>query len=256
MASPKNNNLPHPDLAYVWVEGGKQFMMGNDNSEFDWEKPAHPVIVSSFHLCKYPVTQSLYEWVMPTNPSRFKGERRPVETVSWEEAQQFISALNEKTGVKNFLKENNLPSSGFRLPSEVEWEYAARGGTYTQGYKYCGSDKLKQIGWFVENSGDQTKEVGLLLPNELGLYDMSGNVYEWCEDWYGGSDYYKKCLEDGVLENPTGPDSGGRRVMRGGGSFSSPVRCRPSYRGLFRPGDRDRSIGFRLALPSQSVGSL
>jgi sulfatase modifying factor 1 len=147
----------------ILVEGGT-FQMGDDKSEYGSEKPEHPVEVASFYLGKYQVNQSLWEKITGENPSYFKGENRPVEQVSWDDAQSFIQKLNKFTHQK------------FRLPSEAEWGFSARGGIYSQGYQYAGSDKLSQVGWYDENSENQTHEVGLLLPNELGLYDMSGNV--------------------------------------------------------------------------------
>ena len=191
------------------VEGG-QYMMGDDNGEYDREKPAHPVEVSSFYLGKYLVTQQLWQAVMDENPSSFKGENRPVETVSWDDAKRFIKKLNVAT------------KQPFRQPTEAEWEFAARGGIYSQGYTYSGSDKLKQVGWYRDNSNRETHDVGLLLANELGLYDMSGNVYEWCEDRFDEK-YYEKCQREGTVKNPVGPDEGVRRVLRGGDWLT---RCR------------------------------
>ena len=250
--TPFNKNLPHPDLALVHVEGG-EFMMGDDNGEFNSEKPAYLVRLSSFFICQYQVTQDLYESVAGDNPSRFKGNKRPVEKVSWIDANQFIDQLNDSSEIRQYL--NSLDASGmaFRLPKEAEWEYAARGGQYSQGYAYCGSDKLKQVGWYDENSGNETKAVGLLLPNELGIYDMSGNVYEWCEDWFDGK-YYEKCKKGGVVINPKGPEEGDGRVIRGGSYFSSAECCRPTYRDRLTPVNRSYFIGFRLVLSLQSVG--
>ncbi len=175
-----------PSFEMIYVEGG-DFMMGNDRAIYEWEKPAHPVKVSPFYMGKYQVTQALWQAVMGNNPSNFKGENRPVEQVSWLDVQDFIKKLNL------VLPEGNR---GFRLPTEAEWEFAARGGIYSQGYDYCGSDKLKQVGWYTENSNKETHDVGLLLANELGLYDMSGNVFEWCEDWFDEK-FYEKCKKGG-----------------------------------------------------------
>ncbi|MCI5126614.1 MAG: formylglycine-generating enzyme family protein [Candidatus Electrothrix sp. AR5] len=243
---PKENltiQLPDgPNIELVYVQGGI-FMMGNDDSEaLDREKPAHQVKLSDFYIGKFPVTQEQWQAVMGENPSHFQGERRPVEEVSWHDTQEFLEKLNHVTGKK------------FRLPTEAEWEFAARGGIYSQGYKYAGSDRLKQVGWYDKNSDDQTHEVGQLLANELGLHDMSGNVWEWCRDWFDGN-YYAECHKKGVVKNPQGPDKGTDRVLRGGGWFNPPVRCRSVRRYHNDPGNRYRAVGLRLVLPFQAAGS-
>ncbi len=214
--------------------------MGDDDGQFKEEKPAHRVKVSSFYIGQYPLTQSLWQVITGENPSEFKGENRPVDNVSWNDVQDFIIKLNEQTGQQ------------FRLPTEAEWEYAARGGKYSQGYTFSGSDKLKQVGWYEENSNDETHEVGLMLANELGIYDMSGNVWEWCVDWYD-REYYENCQKQGVVENPPGPDNGDYRVIRGGSCFGSQMHCRATTRRWGQPGHRDDGIGFRLVLLPQSV---
>lgn len=221
-----------PDLELVFVEGGG-FLMGSDG-EFDREKPVHQVEVPSFYMAKYQVTQRLWEAVMGNNPSRFKGDRRPVEMVSWENAHQFIQQLNQKT------------RKHFRLPTEAEWEYAACGGCNSQGYVYAGSDKLKQVGWYNENSGDETHEVGLLLPNELGIYDMSGNVLEWCEDDYHGN--YKDAPDDGS-DWTYEPNRGAERVLRGGSYFFEASHCRATSRNTDWLDFHRINFGFRLVLP-------
>ncbi len=145
-------------------------------------------------------------------------------------------------------KETGRP---FRLPTEAEWEYAARGGIYSQGYAYAGSDKLKQVGWYDENSNRETHDVGLLLANELGIHDLSGNVLEWCEDdWHGN---YDGAPKDGSAWIDS-PDRGGYRVVRGGDYFYRALYCRPAYRGRASPDGRGYDIGFRFLLPFQSVG--
>ncbi|MEZ4967803.1 MAG: SUMF1/EgtB/PvdO family nonheme iron enzyme [Saprospiraceae bacterium] len=224
------------------VEGG-EFYMGDEYGDlWDWCRPAHRVKVSDFYLSEHLVTQEAWAAVMGNNPSFYKGKQKPVEQVSWEDVQIFIKKLNEITG------------KYFRLPSEAEWEYAARGGPHKSPYRYAGSDKLKEVGWFASNSHGETKPVGLKAPNELGLYDMSGNVWEWCEDWYGGSDYYQECQRTGLTEDPAGPKSGSGRVHRGGGYFSDAWYCRVADRGNPAPSHRHPHIGFRLALSLQSVG--
>ena len=218
----------------VRVEGGT-FTMGataeQENEADDDEKPAHEVTLGSYYIGKTEVTQALWEAVMGNNPSRFKGSNRPVECVSWDDCQSFIAKLNEKTGKK------------FRLPTEAEWEYAARGGNKSQGYQYAGSNNFDEVAWYGGNSGNQTHDVGTKRPNELGIYDMSGNVWEWCSDWYG--DY-----SSASQTNPTGPSSGANRVLRGG-SWSYNVRnCRVSYRFSRYPGLRGSRNGLRLRLIS------
>jgi formylglycine-generating enzyme len=244
----KEIKLALPDLDLILVEGG-EFLMGDDNSEYSSDKPAHRVEVSSFYMVKYPVTQRLYEAVMGENPSTFKGPVRPVEMVSWEHAYAFIKKLNGTQGVRDYLRQLSPTGEAFRLPTEAEWEYAARGGSYSQGYLYAGSDRLKQVGWYEENSGDSTKDVGLLLANELGLHDMSGNVWEWCGDWYGGSKYYGECRKKGVVKDPTGPFKGAHRVLRGGSYFRGPSRCRLTHRNDYGPSYLYGNIGFRLVAP-------
>jgi formylglycine-generating enzyme required for sulfatase activity len=222
----------------ILVEGGT-FIMGDDESDPKYEKPAHQVKVLSFYMSKYLVTQWFWKDIIGQNPANFSGDNRPVENVSWEDVHQFLDKLNEKTKEK------------FRLPTEAEWEYAARGGRYSQGYMYAGSDKLKQVGWFDENSNSETHEVGLLLPNELGLYDMSGNVWEWCED--DDHDDYIGAPEDGTAWIDR-PERGASRVLRGGGCFSGAAGCRCAIRNADGPDDRSVSIGFRLVLPFESAG--
>ena len=160
----------------VYVSGGT-FTMGATCEQgcenVSGEKPTHSVTLSSFYLCKYEVTQALWIAVMGENPSNHKGDNLPVEQVSWNDCQNFITRLNSLTDRK------------FRLPTEAEWEYAARGGNRSHGYKYSGSNNLSEVAWYGGNGGYNTHPVGLKGPNELGLYDMSGNVYEWCSDWYG-----------------------------------------------------------------------
>ncbi len=219
----------------TFVEGGV-FQMGTNESNYEDEKPAHQVRLDSYYIGNSPVTQRLWESVMDSNPSHFRDTGRPVESISWEASQAFIRKLNQVTG------------ESFRLPTEAEWEYAARGGKYSQGYQYSGSDKLKQVGWYEENSNNETKEPGLLLANELGIHDMSGNVWEWCSDWFL-EDYYETCYQQGVVENPTGPAEGKIRVLRGGSCFGDPVGCRVVNRGNAQPEYRNDSIGFRLVLP-------
>jgi formylglycine-generating enzyme required for sulfatase activity len=193
------------------------------------EKPAHSVTVSDFYIGKYEVTQKQWVQVMGSNPSKFRGDDLPVEMVSWDDVQKFIRKLNQQTGKK------------YRLPTEAEWEYAARGGNKSRGYKYSGSNNIGDVAWYEGNSGDKTNDVGTKSPNELGIYDMSGNVWEWVSDWYGK-------YSEGAQTNPAGPSSGSDRVFRGGGWYYDAESCRVSIRGNDYPDYRSYNIGFRLVL--------
>jgi len=200
---------------WILVKGGK-FKMGDENgNQIDDCRPVHKVTISDFYISKTPITQKQWRDVMDYNPSRFKDcDECPVENVSWENVQQYIIKLNAKIDFK------------FRLPTEAEWEYAARGGhlaPFEKGKgdiligknKYAGSDNLDEVGWYSKNSKYKTHPVATKKPNELGIYDMSGNVWEWCADWYGEK-YYDECQKKGIVEHPTGPKTGSHRVLRGG----------------------------------------
>ena len=217
----------------VKVEGGT-FQMGGTSEQGsdadDDEYPVHLVTLSDYYIGQTQVTQELWEAVMGSNPSYFKGDnQRPVENVSWNDCQEFIEKLNRLTG-KNF-----------RLPTEAEWEYAARGGNKSRGYKYSGSNNPDAVAWYYYNSGGKTHPVAQKQSNESGLYDMSGNVWEWCSDRYG--DY-----SSNSQTNPRGASSGGRRVQRGGSWISSERGVRVSNRGYDAPGSRNVDGGLRLAL--------
>ncbi|GAB4426496.1 MAG: formylglycine-generating enzyme family protein [Bacteroidia bacterium] len=202
------------------IEGGT-FQMDED----------YLVSLGDYLLCRYPVTQALWREVMGTDPEElyFTGADRPVERVSWNDCQAFIQALNARTGLH------------YRLPTEAEWEYAARGGTYGQGFAYSGSADLDEVGWYGDNSYGETLPTGLRLPNALGLYDLSGNVWEWCQDWYA-SNYPSE-----PQTNPGGPADGAYRVGRGGGWVYDPVRARVSLRLYWHPVFRRHVLGLRLA---------
>ena len=213
------------------VEGGT-FTMGATaemtNPDSD-EKPTHQVTLSSYFMGETEVTQALWKAVMGSNPSDFKGDDLPVEEVSWNDCQTFLTKLNALTG------------RTFRLPTEAEWEYAARGGSKSRGTQYSGSSNLDEVAWYDGNSGSKTHAVKTKKANELGLYDMSGNVYEWCQDWYGS-------YSSSAQTNPTGPASGSSRVSRGG-SWNYVARiCRSSFRNYCAPGYCYYNLGFRLAL--------
>lgn len=213
----------------IHVEGGT-FQMGSTIGDDD-EMPVHEVKVNSFSIGQTEVTQELWQAVMGSVPSNFKGDKLPVERVSWNDCQNFISKLNQLTG------------KTFRLPTEAEWEYAARGGNKSNGYTYSGGNKLDDVAWYVSNSNYTTHEVATKAPNELGIYDMSGNVYEWCQDWYG-EDYYSKS----VVDNPTGPTTSKSRVLRGGSWAEKDANCRVAYRYDYTPTDNYFFLGFRLVL--------
>ena len=215
----------------VYVPGGT-FTMGATSEQgsdaYNDEKPAHSVTLSSYYIGETEVTQALWTAVMGSNPSRFKGDQRRVEGVSWNDCQTFISRLNAKTG------------NQFRLPTEAEWEYAARGG-HSGGSKYAGSDNINSVAWYDDNSGDETHNVATKSPNSLGIYDMSGNVWEWCQDWYGN-------YSSSSQTNPKGPSSDDHRVNRGGGWYGLARDCRVSNRGLNTPSFSINGLGLRLVL--------
>ena len=216
----------------IAVEGGTFTMGATDEQASDAysdEKPTHQVTLSSYYIGKTEVTQELWQAVMGSTPSNFSGTNLPVEKVSWDDCQTFITKLNSLTG-KNF-----------RLPTEAEWEFAARGGNKSLGYKYSGSNMLSNVAWFYDNSSSKTHPVGTKAPNELGIYDMSGNVMELCSDWYGS-------YSTGSQTNPIGPDSGSDRVRRGGSWFYNARTCRVSYRASQNPTYRSVDLGLRLAL--------
>lgn len=213
-------------------------MMGDDEGDYDREKPAHKVELDSFYMGQYPVTQALWLAVMGENPSYFKGPKRPVDQVSWEDVHVFLQKLNKKLKLEG--------DNTYRLPTEAEWEYAARGGKYRKEKKYAGSEEIRKVAWFTRNSQGQTHPICLKAPNELGLYDMSGNLEEWCEDWYDRK-YYEICHKEAVVKNPKGPESGRGRVNRGGGWLSYDLYARVANRGRWFPVGRGRGLGFRLA---------
>jgi formylglycine-generating enzyme required for sulfatase activity len=221
----------------VFVQGGT-FMMGATSEQGDEcfgsekpaQKPAHKVTLSDFYIGKYLVTQAQWGAVMGSNPSSITDDlSRPVGCVSWSDVQEFIKKLNIMT------------CKQYRLPTEAEWEYAARCGVRSRGFKYAGSNDIGEVAWYGGNSGSETHPVGSKRPNELGIYNMSGNVYEWVNDWYGN-------YTAGATTNPIGPASGSYRVCRGGSWDLVAGRCRVSDRFSDDPGYRFSNSGFRLAL--------
>ncbi len=264
------NTMPQaPEMVYI--QGGT-FTMGCTSEQepdcFSWERPAHEVTVASFFLGKYEVRQGEWESLMGDNPSNFSdcGSNCPVEDVSWYDVIVYCNRLSEQEGLTPCYYSDqsfstvygktgqtwSLPNAGevywlttangYRLPTEAEWEFAARGGVQSQGYKYAGGDAIDAVAWYSENSGDQTQPVGGKAANELGLYDLSGNVWEWCWDWYDG-DYYN----ERVTCQPQGPNSGDFRVLRGGSWSFSARDCRVADRLFIDPGNRINFNGFRLS---------
>ena len=216
----------------IYVEGGT-FTMGCTSEQgsdcYENEEPPHYVTVSDFCMGETEVTQALWKAVMGNNPSFFKGDNLPVEQVSWTDCYEFIRKLNQLTG------------KSFRLPTEAEWEYAARGGNKSKGYKYAGGNNIGNVAWYEDNSGSKPHPVNTKLQNELGLCDMSGNVWEWCSDWYGN-------YSGSAQTNPIGPSTGTDRVYRGGGWNIFARCCRISFRYYTSPDYRKNCLGFRLAL--------
>ena len=217
----------------IRVDGGT-FKMGatkaQDSDAYDDESPVHEVTLSTYMMGETEVTQALWQAVMGSNPSKFTGDpSRPVERVSWNDCQEFLKKLNALTG------------KTFRLPTEAEWEYAARGGSKSRKTKYSGGSDIGSVAWYTDNSGSKTHPVKGKVSNELGIYDMSGNVYEWCSDLYG-------MYSSSSQTNPKGASSGSYRVLRGGGWYCSARRCRSTNRISYTPGYSNSNLGLRLAL--------
>ena len=219
------------EFRMIKVEGGTFTMGATSEMEnpYDDEKPTHQVTLSSYYIGETEVTQALWKAVMGSNPSYFKGDNLPVEMVSWDDCQTFISKLNALTGKR------------FRLPTEAEWEFAARGGNQSRHTPFSGSSRIDDVAWYDGNSGDETHPVKTKQPNELGIYDMTGNVFELCQDWYDSYSSYAQT-------NPTGAGSGSSRVDRGGSWGHSPWVCRSSCRGYRAPDFSRHNLGLRLVL--------
>ncbi len=241
--TPQNKTYTVNGITFTMVEvRGGTFTMGatEEQGSEAWqiELPTHKVTLPSYYIGQTEVTCGLWETVMGYNPTNFIGgdDTFPVDGVSWNDVQTFISKLNSMTGMK------------FRLPTEAEWEFAARGGTMSKGYKYSGSNHINVVAWYYENLAYENgptvfHSVGTRAPNELGIYDMSGNVVEWCQDWYT---YWTSSKS---VYNPTGPKSGYNRVCRGGCVLNDAKQCRVSFRGdINRPDEGKAGLGFRLAM--------
>ena len=216
----------------IQVKGGS-FMMGDSSKRggmsFREEAPVHQVTLSDYYIGETEVTQALWKAVMNSNPSYFKHNDHPVESVTWDDVHRFIEKLNLLTGKK------------FRLPTEAEWEYAARGGKKGKGFVYAGSDSIENVVWYDKNSSLKTHPVAQKRANELGLYDMNGNVWEWCEDWYG-------VYTSNAQTNPTGPATGSERVCRGGSWVSYMRYSQIRFRKELNPKFKSYEVGFRLVL--------
>lgn len=204
----------------------EEFLKGAE----DDEKPSHEVIMSTYYIGETLVTQDLWQAVMNENPSKNNGNY-PVEKVSWNEVMEFIKTLR------------NITNRNFSLPSEAQWEYAAKGWVKSRGHIYSGSDNLNEVAWCIDNSNNVTHEVAQKQPNELGIYDMSGNVMEWCYDYYCKSFYNLAIRKDPICEKPSL-----YRVVRGGGYSDSSRICRLSHREIKMPAERSIGLGFRLVL--------
>ncbi|HOQ79509.1 MAG TPA: SUMF1/EgtB/PvdO family nonheme iron enzyme [Candidatus Cloacimonadota bacterium] len=239
----------------VLVEGGT-FEMGTDDVEksdyyvhvLEPSEPLHSVTLSSFYIGKYPVMQKEWQAVMGNNPSKNKGDNLPVGNVSWFDVVEYCNKLSEKEGLTPAYTINeedvtcDWSANGYRLPTEAEWEYAARGGKESKGYDYSGSNNVDDVAWHQRNSDMKTHDVGTKDPNELGIYDMSGNVFEWCWDRYE-AEYYSESPES----DPNGPDNGAGRVIRGGSCYNTYVDCLVVYRSSESEYYRHNSeLGFRV----------
>jgi len=227
----KNANSESALLPKLTMVKGGWFSMGSDSRDAGTdEKPIHKVFIDDFFIGTYEVTQSEWELIMGSNPAYFNQPEKPVEQVSWYEVQEYITKLNLKTG------------KHYRLPTEAEWEYAAKGGQEGRGYRYSGSNESEEVGWSITNSSDITHHIGAKKPNELGVYDMSGNVFEWCNDMYDGF-YYINSPE----RNPKGGTIAKDRVIRGGSWKNNSNVERTSFRGNIAAESRRNTTGFRLA---------
>jgi formylglycine-generating enzyme required for sulfatase activity len=230
--APNSVNISVGGVSFKMIEvAGGTYMMGGDGGiggNLD-ETPKHSVTLDGFYIGETEVTQELWDAVMGSNPSVYTGNKKPVHAVNWNQCNEFIDKLNYMTG------------KTFRLPTEAEWEYAARGGKQSKEYEYSGSNNVGSVAWYVVNSNYEPQNVKGKIPNELGIYDMSGNVFEWCSDWYGG-------YNSSAQINPTGPSSGNNKVVRGGAFSYYDTYCRVSRRFSCSPNWCDAYHGLRLVM--------
>lgn len=223
---------------FVMVDVGSYDIGCED--EFENE---HQVVVSEFYICTHEVTQEEFQSLMGYNPSINKGKKKPVDNVSWYEAVDYCNKRSLEEGYTpcyNSNYEYDFCADGYRLPTESEWEIAAKGGQKSRGFIYSGSDYLDDVAWHGQNSGHKTHDVRTKAANELGIYDMTGNVAEWCLDWHG--EYPTKIKE----MDPTGPASGSKRIVRGGSCYFSDENCSVTARNARSPESKESYIGFRI----------
>ena len=256
VSSKKNNTIKNysgnenVSEDFVFVEGGT-FLMGSTSGDND-ERPVHTVTLNNFYICKHEVTQAEWKAVMGSNPSYFSGDNRPVEKVSWNAAIEYCVRRSLAEGLTPCYRgsEGNFTcdfsANGYRLPTEAEWEYAAQGGNKSYiGTKYSGSNDIDSVAWHNGNSGSVTHDVMTKLPNVLGIYDMSGNVWEWCWDWYGN-------YSSSDQTNPVGASSGSGRVVRGGSWYYYASNCCVANRYYDSPGNTYYYHGFRVVRSSSN----
>ena len=230
----------------VLVEGGA-FTMGNArDSQYADQLPVHRVSLGSFFLSKYEITWAQYRTIMGQGTDPAPADNLPVERVSWFDAVEFCNLLSGREGLTPcyLIDGKNIScdfsKKGYRLPTEAEWEYAARGGGFFGNHRFSGSDNINQVAWYYSNSNGVTHAVGRKLANELGLFDMSGNVWEWCWDWYG---FYST---DSLID-PTGPETGIDRIFRGGNMITHENYIQVTFRGFHNPSLTGVGVGFRVA---------